>query len=97
MIEAAAVALVILPIVNSLFVFDSIRRYLRVERHPILLVIVAVKVGIWVLGIAMGYFAIEFLMDPHPVTGLATVFAWALVVVQLIPGFIWVVLRRYEA
>lgn len=97
MILIVAWLLILMPAVNTLFVIDSLHRYLSVERHPILLIVVLTKFTIWMLGIGLGIIAARFLLAPHPVTGLSIAFGLALVVVQLLPAFIWMVLRRFEA
>lgn len=96
MIEAFAVLLVAIPVINVFFVYDGIRRWRRVPSR-ILFAFAVVKVVIWGMGVYAGVLSLRYLLDipglPADGIGLAAV----LVAVSALPFYVWTVMRGIEA
>ena len=87
--------LVLMPVVNVVFVVDSVQRWRRIG-GPLLYAFVLVKVIIWGMAVFVGLVSLRYLVGlpglPANGIGLAVV----LLVVNLIPAYIWLAFRRAE-
>lgn len=92
-----AVALIVVVVVNTWFMYDATRRYLHAERHPILRALMAVSVVIWMVGMFLAYIALRVLLDLPQVFPTGTALGLLLLAISAIPGYLWAVMRRYRA
>lgn len=96
MIEVLAWLLVIAPVVNIVFVADSVVRWYRVGGH-LLYALVVIKVVIWGMGVFAGVVSLRYLVGlpglPAGGIGLAVV----LLLVSALPLYVWTVMRSIEA
>ena len=93
-----AFVLVIMPIFNLYFVFHGLQLYRKDPLHsPILLMLLIVKFTVWLLGLAIGLFALRYLLEIQvfPLAGLDL--ALVLLMVNLLPLFMHIIIRRYES
>lgn len=96
-LQYIAWALTILAFANTYFVWDSVRRYFRAERHPILLTLLVTKTFIWFVGLAIGILASRVALELPGLPQGGLVVAWGVLGIMLLPAFIWAVMRRFEA
>ena len=96
-LQAVAWGIVGLAVVNTYFMWDSIRRFFRGQKHPILRALLVTKGVIWFAGLFIGLIAARAAvgLPGLPAGGMAL--AWIIVSIMLIPSFIWAVMRRYQA
>jgi hypothetical protein len=95
-LQAVALAIVLIAIANTYFLFDSTWRYFRV-RHPIMLALLVVKAVIWSVGIAFGVIAARVAVGLPGLPSGGMVLAWGILGILLLPAFIWAVMRRFRA
>ena len=87
--------LVLAPIFNVFFVLHGFLLWRRIG-GSLLFGLFVIKATVWLVGLAIGIYSIRFLMGkpPFPFDGLSL--AVVLLIVNLIPVYIHIVLRRYE-
>lgn len=95
MIEAFAVLLVAIPVINAFFVYDGIRRWHRVPSR-ILFAFAVVKVVIWGMGVYAGVLSLRYLLDIPGLPGDGIGLAAVLVAVSALPFYVWTVMRGIE-
>jgi hypothetical protein len=96
-VNIGAWILVFFPFFNLFFVRDGWRKYQADPgRSKILLALWVVKLVMWLFGVTFALFAIRYLLDfpPFPFNG-ATLLIIVLVV-ELLPAFIYFVLSTYN-
>lgn len=96
LIKVISVLLVVMGVVNLYFVWHGYRIFAAVRPpSPVLAAILGVNAAIWLISAFIGYIALRLLLDlpPLPFGGIGV--AIAILVVELLPFFIWFQIRRF--
>ena len=99
MITLIALALIVLALANAYFVWDGVLILVRDPQHsPLLVALLAAKAVVWAFGVYLAVLSAAFLADPHPqpTTGSGVAFGLFAVLLQLLPGFVHLQMRRIE-
>jgi hypothetical protein len=96
-LNVGAWVLIIFPIFNLFFVRDGWRKYKAdPHRSRILFALWVVKLVMWIFGLVFALFAVRYLLDfpPFPFNGASLIVI--VLVVELLPAFIYSVLSTYD-
>lgn len=96
-LQVLAVALAILPLFNTAFVFGAFHTYLEGQRHPILFAFLVITLLIWATGGFIGVIAARSAVGLPSLPGGGMILGLILVAISLLPGYIWAVMRRFRA
>lgn len=97
LLQDLAWVIVVLAVINTLFLADSIRRYFAGKRHRFLLMLLVIKAVIWSIGLVVGIIAARVALGLPGLPAGGITLAWVIVAIMLLPAFIWSVMRRFEA
>lgn len=98
-LDAIALLLVVAPFANLVFLITSIRRFRSDPgRSPLLSILIVVDVVIWLIGVLTAVFSFIYLARPYvdPTTPTGVLFGIALLLIQALPHYINLMIRRLE-
>ena len=99
LLETVATLLVLAPFANVYFLFNSVQRYRHDPgRSPFLEILVVTKAMVFLIGVLMAILAGFYLAQPRvaPTTPTGVLFGLGLLLVQLLPLYIYLRIRNVE-